>query len=251
MRKGLVSISFRRHTPAEVVKAAAAARLECVEWGGDVHVPHGDLSAAGEVARITEDRGLAVSAYGSYLRLGEPGQPEHRQVVDTALALGAPIIRVWAGKRASKDAGDQYQNGVVEETLRLAETAAAEGVTIAFEYHGNTLTDTRASATLLFEKTAHPAVKTLWQPPQGADTEECILSLQDALPYLSNVHVFHWWPDGKHRRPLDNGMDRWRRFVSEIRSYGADPDLLLEFMPDDSIETLPTEAATLHHLIDE
>lgn len=251
MRTGLVSISFRKHTTAEVAKASAAAGLECIEWGGDIHVPHGDLTAAREAAAITQDAGLAVSSYGSYLRLGEPDQPDHRAVVDTALALGAPIIRVWAGKRASKDATDQYRAWVVEETLRLAEMVAAAGIKIAFEYHGNTLTDTRDSAKRFFEETAHPAAKTFWQPPQRMETEECVLSLEEALPYLANVHVFYWWPDAKHRRPLADGMDRWRRFVSQICSYGADPDLLLEFMPDDSITSLSTEAATLRRLVTE
>ena len=40
---GLVSISFRGHTPEEILTAMAQAGLGCIEWGSDVHAPCGDV----------------------------------------------------------------------------------------------------------------------------------------------------------------------------------------------------------------
>ena len=40
---GLVSISFRGHTPEEILKAMAQAGLDRIEWGSDVHAPCGDV----------------------------------------------------------------------------------------------------------------------------------------------------------------------------------------------------------------
>ena len=36
---GLVSISFRKHIPEEIIKAVKSAGLTCIEWGSDVHAP--------------------------------------------------------------------------------------------------------------------------------------------------------------------------------------------------------------------
>ena len=93
---GLCSVTLRASSPGEVVDVAAAAGLTAIEWGGDVHVPTGDLSAATEVAARTAAAGLSVGSYGSYL-FAEPelADDEIARVVDTATALGAPWIRVW------------------------------------------------------------------------------------------------------------------------------------------------------------
>ena len=39
---GLVSISFRDLFPKQIVDMVAEVGLDAIEWGGDVHVPHGD-----------------------------------------------------------------------------------------------------------------------------------------------------------------------------------------------------------------
>lgn len=36
---GLVSISFRNHSPVDIASEAARCRLLSIEWGSDVHAP--------------------------------------------------------------------------------------------------------------------------------------------------------------------------------------------------------------------
>ena len=69
---GLVSVTFRALSPAEIVELVARAGLEGIEWGGDVHAPHGDVARARDVYRRTVDAGLAIPSYGSYYRPGKP-----------------------------------------------------------------------------------------------------------------------------------------------------------------------------------
>ncbi len=91
---GLVSVSFRALSPREITGACLEAQVRGIEWGGDVHVPPGDLENARAVGQMTRDAGLQVAAYGSYFRCdGSDFEP----VLETALAVGAPLIRVWAG----------------------------------------------------------------------------------------------------------------------------------------------------------
>src|SRR4051812_32305936 len=69
-RTGLCSVTLRRLAVPEVLAAAAAAGLECIEWGGDIHVPPGDSALARQVGAATADAGLQVASYGSYFRAG-------------------------------------------------------------------------------------------------------------------------------------------------------------------------------------
>jgi hypothetical protein len=43
IRTGLVSVTFRQLSAEEIIKLVVCAGLEGIEWGGDIHVPHGDL----------------------------------------------------------------------------------------------------------------------------------------------------------------------------------------------------------------
>ena len=51
MKTGLVSVTFRELASREIVALVANAGLDGIEWGGDVHVPHGELSTARQVLR--------------------------------------------------------------------------------------------------------------------------------------------------------------------------------------------------------
>ena len=73
LKSGLVSVSFRSLPPEEIVRLAAGCGLGAIEWGGDVHVPPGDIANAARVGEMTRAAGLAVSSYGSYYRLGAYG----------------------------------------------------------------------------------------------------------------------------------------------------------------------------------
>lgn len=250
MCPGLVSVTFRKLTVPEIVKLAAGAGLECIEWGGDIHVPHGNIQAAAEAAKITVDSGLRVSAYGSYLRLGQIDGPSLEDVVETASVLGAPTIRVWAGVAGSVDSDSSTRRSVVSAALHLADLAMAAGLSISYEYHGNTLTDSMESTAQLLEETQHPAIFASWQPSVGWSLEKCQESLRSVLPRLKNVHAFHWWPDAGTRLSLAEGRDRWLAYVGTIRSAGLSPDVLLEFVRGDDPTLLAGEAQTLREILE-
>lgn len=251
LRRGLVSVTFRSLPVAEVVGVAAAAGLQGIEWGGDVHVPPGDRTVAEFAASCTRERGLEILAYGSYLRLGQTRPEERAAVLETAHILGAPTIRVWAGNKPSIEHSAAERSQIFSEALELADRAAELGMTISYEYHSHTLTDTARSAEQLFAETRHPAIETLWQPPNGVSDADCLDSLRGAMPFLRNVHVFHWWPTTRERHPLAVGRERWLKFLRCIQQAGRRPDFLLEFLPGDEVASLPPEAATLQEWIAE
>ena len=65
IKTGLVSITFRKKSPEEVVALVCDAGLDAIEWGGDIHAPHGDLAKAREIREMCDSRGIAIPSYGS------------------------------------------------------------------------------------------------------------------------------------------------------------------------------------------
>jgi 3-dehydroshikimate dehydratase len=252
IRTGLVSITFRQLDVAAVVDLAARAGLEGIEWGGDVHVPLGDMDAARYAAGLTAEAGLRVACYGSYYRLGErPADPAvPAAMVQTAGVLGAPLIRVWAGRLGSAEAGEEHWSIVVDDARALAKMAEAEGVGIAYEYHRNTLTDTRASAARLLELTALSNVGTLWQPEPTRDPAENLADLTGVLPRLRNVHVFSWTPQ-RDRLPLATQRPAWQTYLGTVAALAGERFALLEFVAGDDPAQLIEDAQTLRELVEE
>lgn len=239
MRTGLVSVSFRKLTPEEIVPLAAQCGLGGIEWGGDIHVPCGEIAVARRVGEMTREAGLTVDCYGSYFRAtrGEEIGP----LVETALALGAPRIRIWAGVKGSREATGEDRVEVIEAARELAGLAAKAGLDVAFEWHGGTLTDTAESARALLDAIGMANVGCLWQPPVDMSVEGCLAGIELAKPYIRHVHVFSW--AGGERLPLADGAEKWRACLGALPE---DVKLLMEFVKDDDPDRLRADAQTLH-----
>ncbi len=93
---GLCSVTVRQLGVEEVARLAAEAGLRAIEWGGDVHVPPGDAGAATRARMATDVAGLVSASYGSYLLAdGDSSAAAITRVLDTAVELGAPHVRIW------------------------------------------------------------------------------------------------------------------------------------------------------------
>jgi len=244
---GLCSVTLRALSPADVVSVAAAGQLELIEWGADVHVPVGDLGRGREVRARTEDAGLEVCSYGSYY--GRAETTAFEPVLATAIALGAPRIRVWAGAQGSAGTDAAARARVVAELRAAAELAAAAGVELGLEYHPNTLTDTAASTLALLSEVGRGLV-TYWQPPVGEPDAEALNSLRAVLGQMVTVHVFSWWP-ARERLPLAAREQFWRDVCGQLatKAQRSVMPMLLEFVPDDDPAALRRDATTLRELI--
>ena len=246
---GLVSVTLRSLSVTEILALVAEAGLRAIEWGGDVHVPVGNLAHAHDVGRWTRDAGLIVSSYGSYHRLGQGA--EFEPVLKTALALGAPTIRVWAGTQGSAEASQAYRQTVAQELHQVAEMADREGVAIGLEFHGGTLTDTVDSTLALLEASDFPQAKTYWQPPHGLTEAERLDGLQRLGTRVSNLHVFHWTPEGDKqvRHPLADGRALWEKRLALVAELPGDRYALLEFVQGDDPRQVVADGKTLVGLV--
>ena len=245
---GLCSITFRDLPPKEIVQLVSKAGLDSIEWGGDVHVPHGDLTKAREVRAITEDAGIEIVSYGSYYKVGvsENNGLTFESVLATAVELCAPNIRVWAGDRGSEESEQGYIDQVIADSIRIADMAVKESVTVSYEYHVNTLTDTLDSALGLLNIVDHPNMLCYWQPPFNSKVEQNLEAIAQLLPWLSIIHVFYW-PEGPEVqfRPLSEGAEKWSKYLSALASSKNTMYTLLEFVRDNSPHQFLEDARTL------
>lgn len=244
MKTALISVTFRKKTIEEVAALAKQAGLEAIEWGGDVHVPPMDTDAISRALAACKENGLEISAYGSYYRCEEG--VDFAPVLETAVRLGTPIIRVWAGTKGT-DKATEEDWAVVIKLLREAVALAAEkGCIVATEYHPDTLTDNIDSAERLFAEV--PGLYTYWQPNHTRTVEQCLDDIRRLGNRVQNIHVFQ--RDEKNLRvPLEWGKDRWAAYLPAVAAQTQSRFAGLEFMPRDSEEQLMIDAALLHDLM--
>jgi len=79
-----------------------------------------------------------------------------------------------------------------------------------------------------------------WQANQNESLEYNLGYAKLIAPYTVNLHVFN--VKGTVRNSLADAKDEWCKYL-EI--FGGDRALLLEFMPDNKIESLEAEAKAL------
>lgn len=240
MKTGLVSVTFRQLGVAEVITLARQAGLMGIEWGGDIHVPTPD--AARQTAMKMESSGLETLSYGSYYYAGCEPAGRFTITLETARCLGAPNIRIWAGQVASAAATKEQREQSIRDIRRAAQMAASAGLTVALEYHTDTLTDTQASALQLLEEAGEENLYLYWQPLANTSHTENIANIRQLAKTgkLLNLHVYHW-QDGQ-RLALEAGKTLWEEYLCAAKGAGA---ALLEFVRDDEPNQLMADAATL------
>lgn len=248
---GVASVTFRDKTPEEVIGLAVEAGLQGIEWSGDIHVPVGQFAHATSVGQLTRASGLQVSAYGSYYTVGKSRDEGIRfaDVLKTAQALQAPMIRIWAGAKGSRAATRSYCHKVLDETREIADEAGRVGIGLAFEFHDNTLNDNYAACCELLTALAHPQVKTYWQPLHGAGPDINCTGIYMILPWIAGIHVFHWWPKAEWRLPLKEGKNDWKQYISQLAEISGTIPYNLEFVKDNSSEQFRKDANTLLELL--
>ena len=243
---GLVSISFRKTSPEKIIKAVKEAGLACVEWGSDVHAPCTDLEKVAVIAQAQKAAGIRCCSYGTYFKFGINKPEELPDYIKAAKLLGTDILRLWCGVRGSREYTAEELEEVYADCRTAAKIAEAHGVTLCMECHNGTLTDWKEGALALMQAVDSPAFRMYWQPNQWRTEEENLAYINLLKPYIDHVHAFNW--SGGERYPLAQGQKQWQKYLELLPQNSV---LLLEFMPDDRIESLKTEAEALRKIAGE
>ena len=263
MKTGLVSISFRKKSIKELIKATKESGLEYIEWGGDVHVPMGKAKLARQVSRLMHGGGLKNASYGSYFGLiyhcDEHFPMPFKKVLKTAKALGAKTVRVWLGwpycgckKGCNVFICQKHYRKNVAITKKLCNEAEKYGLTLSIECHFKTLSDDYHDTLKFLEDVGCDNLRLYWQPNHAKSFEYNLEALKALRPYISNVHVFNWNEKGE-KVPLgdEKGVREWTEYIKVLNDENAEERIFfLEFMPDGELNSLPREAKALKALIE-
>lgn len=245
---GLCSVTFRHLKVDEIIDFATKAKLSRIEWGSDIHVPSGNYEIAKEVALKMEEANLVTSAYGSYYKLGDSEEyhAEFSSLLETAIRLKAPKIRVWAGSMASSKISPTRCDEMIAELKDICKMAGAKDISVVLEFHRNSLNDNAQSCINIMEKADCTNLSTYWQINPTVEHSNRIKELTEIKKYVSGVHVYHW---GEHniRFSLKEGDDIWKDYKAIVDDIEI--DYLLEFVKDDTIEQGLKDAKYLNKLV--
>lgn len=246
---GLVSISFRNKCVNEIVRLCNEAGLSYIEWGGDVHCPSGDITRARELSAITRNAGLVPYCYGSYFRVGVNPVEEFNNICDSASALGAKTIRVWAYNKKYSDCNAEEIQKVTDEAKAVFAIAKEYGLCVNFEYHRSSLTETIDGALKLFSVLDKDVLRVHWQPNPEISESENLRELS-LLPRVDLVHVFAWtFEDGENiRHPLYDHHITWREYINHALKKNPECIFELEFFQNDKDEQCIEDAKVLAEL---
>ncbi len=253
---GLCSVTLRSASVDSVARLAGECGVRAIEWGADVHVPPGDSAAASLARAATAAADCRVASYGTYLfSAGVPAPDDTCAVLDTAVALGAPNVRVWA--TFGVEPGSSAYPELVDGLRACSVEAGARDLTVGLEFHGGTATATVDRVLALVAAVDHPKLFTYWQPPywRSPTTPESDAAEVVALAErLSHLHVYEW-ASAQDRRPLLAGRARW---IAALRAacaldgeWSENRCAFLEFVDDDDAVGVRRDAVVLRGWLDE
>lgn len=254
MEVGLTSVTFRNLTYQEILHYCKECELTCIEWGSDIHVPQTNLQYAEIIRNASEQADIRISSYGSYYSLCT-----HDNWVDaflpylkTAAVLNAPIIRIWSGSKSFCEASQEYYCRAVKETQELCDMAADYQITIAFEYHDHSLSDTGKNAVKIAKDINRDNFGLYYQYDSHVTFDENISSLREMLPYVKMVHVaFNDFERNALFLDEGNGVILWTRIVRMLQSAHSQADLLFEFLKEASMTGLKRQTRVMKKLLKE
>lgn len=240
---GLTSVTFRNLEIEEIIELCKKAQLECIEWGADIHIKPNDFETAKCVKEKMKNENLKVNSYGSYFKVGENSIEEFKAVLETAVVLGAPIIRVWCGNKGSVETTEQEFKIYVEELKKMCRLAKEKNITIACEYHKGTYNDSAHSALKLINEISEINYKTYWQTIDY--DEKDLLALKLLKKHIVVAHIFTW-DENYTRFDLSHNADMWKKYISEIKNEPI--SLIMEFVKDDSKKQFLKDAKFLKEI---
>lgn len=247
-KSGVVSVSFRPNSVDEIIKAASEAKLTLIEWGSDVHAPAGDVQLSEKIKADSEASGIKTVTYGSYFRVGVTPNEEFPKYLESAKALGASVIRIWAYRSVKATEGEEWDK-VVSDAKEICKMAEPYGIKVCLECHNGSITEDYRTALAFLKDVNHELFGMYWQPNQLKSLEYNIDAAKALAPYVEALHVFHFINNEK--APLSKGASDWEKYLAIFKDALGEKCIpaYLEFMPDDKIETLGREAATLNALL--
>lgn len=250
-KKPLSEFTSAKMTLDDVIEFAAKQNLDGVELTSYYFPTDLDAKYLLHLKEMTFRLGLDISgtAIGNDFCL-PPGDARKenlaltRRWIDNAAAIGAPVIRIFAGHTPKDDTDDAAIARCIEGINESLDYAAEKGVVLALENHGGI---TSTSDQLL--KIVHGVKESPWFGVNFDSgnfyTVAPYADLERIAPYAVNAQIKVSVSPDKKKEPAD-----YARIVSILRKAGYRGYLVLEYEEDDDpLTTIPGILKKLRELI--
>ena len=136
---GLCSVTFRSLTADDVIRVACRTPASTASNGAPTSTRHpAAVRRSRPSRRAAVDAGLEIVSYGSYLGIAPPDGTDDAAVdavLETASALGSPMVRVWTEFGVTPSSSPAERRRVTERTAALVDRIAEHGLLTALEFH--------------------------------------------------------------------------------------------------------------------
>lgn len=252
MKLGLCTIAFQEKPLEEVIDIAADHGFDGIElWGKPPHLPEDyDESYVRNVKDMTHRKGLAISAFGSYV---DPLMPLHQKHFEEAFKiaheLGTDLVRIWSGGGPSRSIAPSDKRLIQFRLVSIAQWANFRNIRLGLEMHNNQFTDSVDTILETIEGVRLPALKTYYQPLARSDADEPHTAAEKLAEHIANVHAQNFDESGKGC-PIADGVVDYARIVEILTAAGYDGYLEVEFVHgDNKLEALQRDRDYLASLI--
>ena len=246
-RVGICSIVFKDRSAVQALRAIAAAGADSVElWGQPPHLPCPvDEGWCADLRGQAGELGLSFCALGSYYRPGRHpsygGRPVTKEnQIAAARALGAPIVRIWAGSARYQATAPAARERLYAEIRDFADAARDAGIRVVLERHSGTLTEGWEAPLTVLQEIGHPAVALNYQMVYPAPREElaarAVADYRRLLPHSRHAHLQNYAPAAGDRPPrtlIADGVVDYGRLGAAARQCGYDGAFMIEFPADE------------------
>ena len=237
---GVVSVSFRKHTPTEILEAMREAGLTHIEWGSDIHVPYNDIENVKAIAELQKAYGITCSSYGTYFYLGRDPIDQLPGYIDAAKILGTNILRLWCGNKAPDKMTEPEKEEFIDTCRKAAAIAEENGAILCMECHPHSYTERIEDALELMDAVNSESFRMYWQRWSAVSEEVNLEYAEKIAPYTYHIHAH--FTNGDQPVSIHEGIKEWKDYLSKFTTPRT---LLLEFMPDRLITSLKREADAL------
>jgi sugar phosphate isomerase/epimerase len=246
MNIGMTSSTFYNNDVDTVLKYAKTASICGIEWGEGKHIPFGDITTATNVLNKTIDCGIKIFSFASYYIPGE--DMDFLKTLFVAKALGAPIIRIWAGKESFDNIDSNKYNKICKDSYDASIMAKEENIKVAFEYHQHSLTDNSKSALRLMNDIGSDNIYLYWQPNGMLDVNGNSSELTDILPFLAgNIHIHNYKNEEYHS--LEKIKTDLQTYFKILKKENKQFNALIEFTANNKFENFVEDVRILKSVV--
>lgn len=222
---GFTTTSFRQIKDFEkIVEIARQAQVDCLEWGGDIHVR--SVEDAKRAKELCNKAGIRINSYASYYRVGCKNALEWTEICKIATAMSARSVRVWLGRTDSEKTDEATYREILEDTKNICGVARDYGLIVCPECHDNTFNNNTDAFLRIHTDAGCDNFKTYFQS-RYKRLQYDLDRIERTLPYTETVHISYSEQSREQFPKFNPGyIDA---LLDKIKQVGFDGNILLEY----------------------